>query len=271
MKTNYFSFNLFPQNRAGLANSISTSLSQVIQQGTQTVWLNNAFFSIHHLSGDVFMFLKTNNTDVIKTIDRVTNRYQDITALLQQNEDVAFASYVIASNNCIGFSSTLFGPKIGAFATYYDHHCYGANANSNIRFEPITKTITPAQALTFGHMGKINVRLENNSPFALRELTNFLGVTNLAFDDVDSFELIIKPKRAKNIRDTIVPTLTNLPAGIRDMTIAAKQAAGDQAVEIHIAASGCIYDIVNVRDPVSIDNQMTTNFTNNTDLRAAGY
>ncbi len=46
------------------------------------------------------MFLKTNNTDIIKTIDRVNNNYQDITALLQQNQDVAFASYIYISNRC---------------------------------------------------------------------------------------------------------------------------------------------------------------------------
>ncbi len=67
------------------------------------------------------MFLKTNNTDIIKTIDRVNNNYQDITALLQQNQDVAFASYIYISNRCIGYGSTLFGPKVGSFCKYYDN------------------------------------------------------------------------------------------------------------------------------------------------------
>jgi hypothetical protein len=271
MKTNYFFFDLYPQNGRALVSPIRNSLLNLIQNNRQTASLNGTYYSVHHISGDVFMFLKTNNTDVIKTIDRVTNSYQDITALLQANEEIAFASYVITKPSCIGFSSTLYGPKIGAFSTYYDSFHFNANNNNNLRFEPISKTVTPAQALQFAHMGKINVRLENTSPFAARQLTNFLGVTTLKFDDVESFELIIKPKRSKNIRDTIVPVLTNMPQGIRDLTIAAKNAAGEQAVELHIAASGCICDIVNIRSNTPLQNQMEDNFNNNNDLRIAGY
>ncbi|EFN9575690.1 hypothetical protein D3J83_25220, partial [Escherichia coli] len=89
--------------------------------------------------------------------------------------------------------------------------------------------------------------------------------------DVDSFEITIKPKHLKNIKDTISPTLNNLPAGIREMTIAAKQALGDQAIELHVATTGGIYDIVNKNANISIESQMVTNFINNADLRAAGY
>ncbi|HDU3524056.1 hypothetical protein RAF81_19755 [Klebsiella quasipneumoniae subsp. similipneumoniae] len=102
-------------------------------------------------------------------------------------------------------------------------------------------------------------------------MTNFLGITAVDLTDVDSFEITIKPKHLKNIKDTISPTLNNLPAGIREMTIAAKQALGDQAIEIHVATTGGIYDIVNPKGNTSIQAQMTTNFINNADLRAAGY
>ncbi|MDZ5701885.1 hypothetical protein [Enterobacter ludwigii] len=271
MKTNYLKFDLYPRNGQALHATMKASLMQLIGQNNQTASLNGTYYSVHHISNDVFMFLKTNNTDIIKTIDRVNNSYQDISALLQANEEVAFASYFITKPTCIGFSSTIFGPKIGAFATYYDHYFFNANGGNNLRFEPISKTITPAQALAFPHMGKINVRLEKNSPFAIREMTNFLGVTALAFDDVDSFEIIIKPKRAKNIRDTIAPTLANMPQGIIDMTIAAKHAIGSQAEELHIAASGCVYDIVNTKSNTPLHLQMDTNFNQNADLRAAGY
>lgn len=271
MKTNYLKFDLYPQNGLALNSFISASLLQLIGQNNQTVSINGSYYSVHHIANDVFMFLKTNNTDIIKTINRVNNSYQDISALLQANEEVAFASYFITSPTCIGFSSTLYGPKIGAFATYYDHYFFNINGGNNIRFEPITKTITPAQALAFPHMGKINVRLEKNSPFAIREMTNFLGVTAVAFDDVDSFEIVIKPKRARNIKNTIAPTLVNMPQGIIDMTIAAKHAIGEQAEELHIAASGCIHDIINPKSQIPLHVQMSDNFTQNTDLRAAGY
>lgn len=271
MKTNYFKYDLFPQTGQPLATTLQASFLQLIQNNTQTVRLDGAYYSIHHISGDVFMFLKTNNTDIIKTIDRVNNNYQDITTLLQQNQDVAFASYIYISNRCIGYGSTLFGPKVGSFCKYYDNFFFNANNNRNIRVEPISKTVTPAQALQFAHMGRINVKLEPNSPFALREMTNFLGITAVDLTDVDSFEITIKPKHLKNIKDTISPTLNNLPAGIREMTIAAKQALGDQAIELHVATTGGIYDIVNPKGNTSIQAQMTTNFINNADLRAAGY
>lgn len=271
MRTNYLKFDLFPQNGRALASSLGQALNSLIRANNQTRFINGAYYSIHHIAQDVFMFLKTNNTDIIKTIDRNTNSYQDISALLHANEDVAFASYLIVSPNCIGFSSTIYGPKIGAFSTFYDECFFATNNNNNIRFQPITKTITPAQALQYAYMGKINVSLEKTSPFAVRELTNFLGVTSLAFDDVESFEIIIKPKRLKNIKDTITPTLNNLPAGVIDLTIAAKQAIGDQAVELHIATSGTIYDIVTTRAGVPLHMQMIDNFTHNADLRAAGY
>ncbi|MNG55923.1 hypothetical protein D3C79_139950 [compost metagenome] len=271
MKTNYFKYDLFPNNGQPLAVSIRNSLMLLIGGGNQTTRLNGSYYSIHHVSGDVFMFLKTNDTDIIKTIDRTNNSYQDIAAVLQANQEVAFASYLIAKPTCLGFGSTMFAPKIGAFAAFYDHFHFAGNSSRHLRFEPITKMITPAQALQFAHMGKINVKLEQNSPFALNQLTNFLGVTSIAFDDVDSFELVIKPKRMKNIKDTISPTLANMPAGVKEMTIAAKQAIGDQAVELHIATSGGIYDIVDRRSGTPIYAQMDNNFNNNTELRALGY
>lgn len=271
MKTNYFTYDLFPQNGQPLVAPLSASFLQLIQTNRQTVRLDGSYYSIHHILRDVFMFLKTNNTDIIKTIDRVNNNYQDITALLQHNQDVAFASYIYISNRCIGYGSTLFGPKIGSFGKYYDNFFFNANNNRNIKFEPIRKTVTPAQALQYAHMGKVNVKLEPNSPFALREMTNFLGITAVDLNDVDSFEITIKPKHLKNIKDTIRPTLNNLPVGVREMTIAAKQALGDQAIEIHVATTGGIYDIVNTRTNISIQSQMETNFNNNADLRAAGY
>ncbi|HDK6220002.1 TPA: hypothetical protein M2P66_000071 [Klebsiella quasipneumoniae] len=271
MRTNYFKFDLFPSNGQPVVTSLNASFLQLIQANTQIALINGVYYSIHHVSGNVFMFLKTNNTDIIKTIDRANNQYQDISALLQQNQDIAFASYIYISQRCIGFGSTIYGPKIGAFSAYYDHFFFNTNNNRNIRFESIRKSVTPAQALQFAHMGKINVKLEASSPFAIRELTNFLGVTPVEFDDVDSFEIIIKPKHMKNIKDAIVPTLNNLPAGVREMTIAAKQALGDQAIELHVATTGGVYDIVNPKANIAIHLQMSTNFANNADLRASGY
>ncbi|WP_210451904.1 hypothetical protein [Pantoea ananatis] len=271
MKTNYFKFDLFPQNGRPLFSQIRNSLIQLSGPNVQSALINGSYYSVHHVSRDVFIFLKTNDTDVLKTINRTTNSYQDISNLLQANEEVAFASYIIAKPNCIGFSSTIYGPKIGAFATFYDHHFFNSNNNNNLRFEIISKTITPAQALGFAHIGKINVKLEATSPFAIRELTNFLGVTPVELNDVDSFEITIKPKRAQNIRDTIVPTLTNLPQGLIDMTLAAKRAIGDQVEELHITTSGCISDLINPRAQIAVHTQMDNNFNNNNDLRLAGY
>ncbi|MEQ1977204.1 hypothetical protein [Xenorhabdus sp. SGI240] len=267
MKTNYFTHRLFPVDEATVCESLKTTIDTMIKDGTNSTTISGEHYVIQHLLKDVYIFIKTNSKDVFRKLDVSSNTCVDLSNILNKNEKIAFASFFIIKDNLVGFSNTLHSPRINKLAEMYDTVMFSRNSNHNIKFQPITKDVTEQELLSYAHVGKITMKIEKNQSFVSGLSTFFTG--NVDYDDVDSFEIKIIPKRSKDIKDTFSGIMNNLPQEVRSIAVSAKEHLGDVATDINVIASNTVSDIIT--DNALIASQMEDNYNNNTVLRSLGF
>lgn len=269
MKTNYFTHRLFPSDGAVICEPLKTSFDNMIATNRNTATLANEYHVIQHVSGDVYTFIKTNSRDVFRKLDTSSNICVDLSNILNQHEKIAFASFFILKGDVMGFSNTLYSPRVGKLAEIYDAAMYSRNGNHNINFEPITNIVTEQDVMNYAHVGKITMKMEKSQGIIGGLGTLFSG--NVRYDDVDSFEIKIIPKRAKDIKDTFAGLMQAKPQEVSSVAVSAKEHIGDVATDLNVIMSNTVYDFVNPNDATTIEVQMERNYNNNTTLRSLGY
>ncbi|POU47054.1 hypothetical protein C3401_26045, partial [Serratia sp. SSNIH4] len=162
MKTNYFTHRLFPSDGSVICEPLKTSFDNMIRNNQNTATMSGEYFVIQHVGGDVYTFIKTNSRDVFRKLDLSNNICVDLSQILTANEKIAFASFFIVKNNLIGFSNTLYSPRIGKLAEIYDLVMLARNNNHNINFEPIANQVTEQEVLNYAHVGRITMKLDKS-------------------------------------------------------------------------------------------------------------
>lgn len=269
MKTNYFTHKLFPVDGVVICEPLKTTFDNLIANRQNTATMSGEYHVFQHVAGDVYTFIKTNSRDVFRKLDTSNNICVDLSQILSANEKVAFASFFIIKNDLIGFSNTLYSPRISKLAQIYDLNMLTRNSNHNINFEPITNDVTEQEVMTYAHVGKITMKMDKSQNIVNRFGTLFTG--NVQYDDVDSFEIKIIPKRNKDIKDTFSDVMSTLPREVTSVAVSAKEHMGDVATDLNVIVSNTVCDFVNPNSQTSIENQMEDNYNNNTTLRGLGY
>ncbi|WP_288495677.1 hypothetical protein [uncultured Pantoea sp.] len=269
MKTNYFTHKLFPVDGAVLCEPLKTTFDNLIQNNQNTATMDGEYYVLQSVAGDVYTLIRTNSRDVFRKLDVRSNVCVDLSQILNANEKVAFASFFIVRNNLIGFGNSLHSPRISKLAQFYDLKMYNRNANHSLNFEAITNDVTPQEVMNFAHVGKIKMKIDKSQNVMSKISTLFAG--QVRYDDVDSFEIKIIPKRAKDIKTTFSNVMNGLPQEVTSVAVTAKEQIGDAATELNLIMSNTVYDFVDVNSATSIDVQMLTNYTNNSTLRTLGY
>jgi len=269
MKTNYFTHKLFPSDGVVICESLKTSFDNMIANNRNTATLANEYHVVQHISGDVYTFIKTNSRDVFRKLDTSSNICVDLSNILNTNEKIAFASFFILKGDLIGFSNTLYSPRIGKLAEIYDAYMFARNSNHNINFEPITNMVTEQDVMAYAHVGKITMKMDKSQNILGGLGTLFSG--NVSYDDVDSFEIKIIPKRSKDIKDTFAGLMQAKPQEVNSVAVSAKEHIGDVATDLNVIMSNTVYDFVDPNDTTTIEIQMETNYNTNTTLRNLGY
>lgn len=231
--------------------------------------MDGEYYLVQHIAGDVYTFIKTNSRDVFRRLDTRSNTFADLSNILGASEKIAFASFFILKNDLIGFSNSLFSPRVSKLASFYDSKMLARNSNHNINFAPITNNITEQEVLTYAHVGKITMKMDKSQGVLSGFSSLFNGV--VTYDDVDSFEIKIVPKRSKDIKSTFSEVMRGLPQSITSIAVSAKEHIGDVATDLNVITSNTVYDIVDINSSTDIDVQMENNYTNNTMLRTLGY
>ncbi|MGT4623090.1 hypothetical protein [Edwardsiella ictaluri] len=269
MKTTYFTHQLVPQDGTTIPEPFKNSIDNMIRSGRNSCNMSGEYYLIQHIHGDVYTLIKTNSHDVFRKIDTSNNVCVDLSNILSANEKIAFASFFIIKGAAVGFSHSIYSPRINKLGDMYDSFMLTRNANHNIIFSPISVDVSIQEAINFAHVGKIAFKLEKSTNMVQRMKTLF--TCNVTFDDVESFEIKIIPKRSQNIKNTLTDISQALPAELIGMTISAKENIGDALTDMNLITSNAIYDIVDINSPSSIEAQMENNFTNNALLRQKGF
>jgi len=269
MKTNYFTHRLFPTDGTAIFEPLKTSFDNLILNNANTASMDGEYYMVQNISGDVYTFIKTNSRDVFRKLDTSNNICVDLSNILNANEKIAFASFFILKGELVGFSNTLFSPRIGKLASFYDLKLQAMNNNHNLNFTPITNNVTQQEVLNYAHVGKITMKMDKSQGVLGSFATLFQG--GVKYDDVDSFEIKIIPKRSKDIKDTFGDLMSSLPQAVTSVAVSAKEHIGDVATDLNVITSNTVSDIVNINSRIDINIQMENNYNNNNTLRALGF
>ncbi|WP_368868658.1 MULTISPECIES: hypothetical protein [Proteus] len=267
MKTNYFTYRYLPVDGYVPSESLKDTIDSMISSGNNTANMAGEYYVIQPVAGDVYSLIKTNSKDVFRKLDIRSNSCVELSSILNADEKIAFASFFILKRNLIGYSNTLNSPRIKRLGDMYDSFMFARNSNHNINFQPVTKDVSVQEVMGFSHVGRITMKVEKNQSIIDGFATFFSS--EVKYDDVDSFEIRIIPKRGKDIKDTFSDVMNGLPDDVRSVAISAKESIGDISSDLNVISSNTVYDIV--RDTRLVASEMEDNYNNNTILRSKGY
>lgn len=184
-----------------------------------------------------YLFLKTKDTEIIKTINRQDIKVEEIATRLMSNESVGFASYVYIDDCFLGFSSTQLAPTVSAFASFLNTIFYKIGLLSHkVHISPLVTQITRKEALKMSFIGTSSIKV-NSSSRIFRDLGEVVGIFDENIDDLDSFEVIIRPKPSKNLGQALQPLINQPSNGIERFHIRAKAELHDRMTDFRIESS----------------------------------
>lgn len=223
---------------------------------------------LFHISGNLFLFIMTRSKEVIKKIDSKDLVVTEIYDLLSGGENLGFASYLYIEASFYGLASSFMAPKANAFAEYVNDILTTLNITdySFISY-PLLHQTTRADALKMPFIGRsaIQVTKENN---LFEHVRNMMNGTAEEFTDVDSFEIILKPRFKQNIEAAARKLISNTPdAGLDKLVVRAREELEGPLVDFYLAGKGAISDEITTKDERLLYDEMARKVTSNEILK----
>lgn len=150
-----------------------------------------------HASGNLYLFLQTRSKELIKKINSTDITIADIQGALKQGEVLGFASFVYIKGSHLGFASTVMAPRVAAFSAFVND-VMGSVSLDKYQFvlAPLLHQATRAEAISMPFLGKATIQINKENSF-WDDIRNSVKGEVSEFSDVDSFEIVIKPKQNK--------------------------------------------------------------------------
>jgi hypothetical protein len=200
---------------------------------------------ILHYFGDTFLFLITRSNELIKKINTHDLSIGDVHSLLEKDEELGFASYVMFKDNYFSFGSTLLAPKMDIFASYLNK-LFKKIGISDWTFLPnaLLYQATRDEALSLSYIGKTTIELSKENSF-LQDFLASISVDTSDAIELEGIEIIIKPKLRKNIKPVVTKFLNSISdEGIEKMIMKAKDEGMSQMTDLYLVGKGAICDSV---------------------------
>lgn len=211
---------------------------------------NDEHVFLIHIASKVFLFLMTRSNETIKRIQASDLTVGEIYERLQKGEMLGFASYLYLDDHYFGFASTTMAPKPLAFTHFVNDIFDSVGLGSRYSFacEPILTQTTKADALAMPFIGRSTIQVTKGSTL-YEDFRNFIGSPIEDFRDIDSFEVIIKPRRKQDIGQAVKKLINTLPdAGLEKMVLRAREEVHGQMVDLYVAGMGGVSDIIDTKD-----------------------
>jgi len=274
MKVNYFGYYL---KHTGSDKRVLFDLSTFLKEFgrvADTDFKNGFTHGDEHLyllhnSGDIFLFLITRSNELIRKINTSDLSVDEVKNLLDRDEQLGFASYIIFKEHSFGFGSTLLAPKVDIFARYIND-LFEALGITEWIFVPqaLLYQATKAEALSFDHIGRTTISLSKENSF-VDDLLATISVDTSDSYDLEGIEIIIKPKARKSIKPTVDKLLQAIPDdGVEKMIMKAKAEGASQMTDLFIVGQGGISDSVDKSREYRIPALLAEKYEGNRQLQA---
>jgi hypothetical protein len=201
---------------------------------------------LFNLSRNVYLFVMTKSHEIIKKIDTNTINVDEIYSKLGRNDKLGFASYIYFGDCYYGLASTMQGPRNKSLNYFLNSIIESLNLDKyEFKSAALMHQSSKADVLKMPFLGKTIVQVgEGNSFFD--HMKGFLGNK---VEDIDSFVIEIRPKRAKSINKTISEFNSKLSdAGLMKYIVRAKESQAEALEDFYIACSGGVSDAIYSRE-----------------------
>lgn len=196
---------------------------------------------------DFYLYLATRQNEVIKRINSANLDVVEINDLLNANERLGCASYVWLEKSYLAFTSTMMAPRSPSFARFVND-LFKEIGLDRYRFilYPFLECTSIETALSAPFLGRSEIKIQNNHSL-FGHFANVLGADIQDFSDVDSIEVIIRPRPRSNIQRAMskVLRLPGIEASEKIVCRGRLESLDDALIELHLAGRGHVSDELN--------------------------
>lgn len=212
---------------------------------------------------DIYLFVITRSQEIIKRINTDNLKVNEIYDILDNNENLGFASYVYFGENFLAFAYTILAPKITGLSVFIDSVFKSMNLKYRFCVQALLHKATKDEALSFPIIGKTTIELSRENSL-IQDIAEFISAKGSDFSELNSIEIIIKPKRKKNIKPFIKKFLKAIPEDDSSkMIVKAKKNIADQLIDLYIVGKGVVSDLINTKDERKIYDAILNKVKNN--------
>ena len=218
-------------------------------------------------TGDLFIFLMTRSSEIIKKINSSDLSINEIDSLFESNEHLGFASYVNIKEKFMGFGSTTMAPKFPVFIEFINDIFESLGIRDyEIAVQPILHQATRSEAMAMPFFGKATIEIEKENTLG-QDILGVVGASIEDTEDIESLEIIVKPKRKKNIKGAVTKFMENIPDdGLKRLILKARDEAHTQLTDLYLVGKGAVSDVIDGKKESRINELMMTKLGANTHL-----
>lgn len=155
---------------------------------------------------------------------------------MADDELLGFPSFLFINDGIIGFASSFLGPKIRELPEFMKGKKLLSESEELI-VEPLMRGVTKADALNMSFIGRTTLRIESGKSLTKTILRN-IGVASVSDELLDGIEIILKPKRAKDIKGMTKEIISSSYGEVDGISIKAKETAADLLTEYYLDGKG---------------------------------
>jgi len=112
-------------------------------------------------------------------------------------------------------------------------------------------------------VGRSVIQVSKENSF-FDDIKNAVNGTAEEFSDVDSFEIIFKPRHRKNIEAAVKKVIAAVPdQGLDKMVVRAKEEVHDGLVDLYLAGQGIVSDNISQKNELELTIEITQKVTSN--------
>jgi len=214
-------------------------------------------------SKNLYLFLITRNSDIIKSINSTDHSIGEIYDKLSNNEMLGFASYIYVESSFFGYASTQMSPKNTAFVGFVNNVFKSLQLHYSFIANPLLQQSSRQEVMSMPFVGRSVIQVSKENSF-FDDIKNAVGGTNEEFSDVDSFEITLKPRSRKNIEAAVKKVITAVPdLGLDKMLVRAKEEVHEGLVDLYLAGQGIVSDNISTKNELELTTEITQKVTSN--------
>lgn len=223
---------------------------------------------LFHQAGNLFLFVQTRSNEIIKKVNKRRISLEELHEVMAEEDALGFVSYAYFWGNYFGFASTLLAPRVTALG-HLINRTMSSSGLGKYEFvvEAFVHQASKAEALKLPFLGKTVIEVSKYNG-AFQRAIDMISVGGADFQNIATFELVIKPKRGKNIEQAVKKAIHAIDDdGLTKFTVKAKDEIDGHLTELYLAGMGSVTDSIDKKDIGAINEAFKSRISDNSLLQ----